>query len=207
MGGDAMVFDRDKLEASVLYICGKCEQSRLGAVKLHKVLYFADMLRYADTGSSITGSTYKKRPLGPTCEQLLPILSSLQRNGSVEIQTVDYFGYAKKQYVAKLPVDTNRLSVDELRLLDEVIDFVCYSNSAKTISEYSHNRAWELADFGEELKYNSVFLIFPSEMSSETMDWAETEVKRLASEKPKGGALDRPDFGLLRARILETVQH
>lgn len=201
-----MIFDRDKLEAAILYTCGKCEPSRLGAVKLHKVLYFADMLRYADTGFSITGSTYKKRPLGPTCEQLLPILSGLNRTGAVEIQTVDYFGYAKKQYVAKVPMETNRLSADELQLLDEVIEFVCHSNSAKTISEYSHNRAWELAEFGEELKYNSVFLIFPSEMSSETMDWAETEVKRIAAERPKEGALDRPVFGLLRARVLETVQ-
>lgn len=79
-----MQFDREKLKAAILYACRRCGPNRLGAVKLHKVLYYSDMLRYVQSGRSITGSTYRKRPLGPTCDQLLGTLKDLQRTGQCE---------------------------------------------------------------------------------------------------------------------------
>jgi hypothetical protein len=39
-----MQFDRAKLKTVILYACSKCDAEQMGAVKLHKVLYFADML-------------------------------------------------------------------------------------------------------------------------------------------------------------------
>ncbi len=202
-----MAFDREKLKAVILHVCAKCKPSNLGAIKLHKVLYFSDMLRYANVGKSITGSTYRKRPLGPTCDQLLSTLSELQKSGALEIGSVNYFGYMKKEYAAKVKADTNHLSTEELAILNEVIEFVCDSNSAKTISDFSHNRAWELANFGDEIKYNSVFMIFPQEVSAEAMDWAGQEVKRVAAERPQKDSLDRPIFGTLRAKVLEAIRH
>ncbi len=188
-----MAFDKEKLKAVILHTCETCKPSKLGAVKMHKVLYFADMLRYANVARSITGSTYRKRPLGPTCDQLLEALSELQSNELLEIKTVDYFGYQKKEYVAKVKANTNQLSKDEIVLLDEVIKFVCDSNSAQTISEYSHNRAWEMVAFGDEIGYNSVFNIFPLEVSNETKEWAIAEVKRLEAQRqpktPLGGKI------------------
>ena len=47
-----MQYDRGKLKSVVLYTCAKCEPSRLGAVKLHKVLYFADMIRLCPSGNA-----------------------------------------------------------------------------------------------------------------------------------------------------------
>jgi hypothetical protein len=38
-----MQFDRAKLKAVILYTCAKCEASKLGAVKLNKVLYYGDI--------------------------------------------------------------------------------------------------------------------------------------------------------------------
>ncbi|MBL8903898.1 MAG: SocA family protein [Rhizobiales bacterium] len=181
-----MSFDKEKLKAVILHVCAKCDPSNLGAIKLHKVLYFSDMLRYANVGDSITGSTYRKRPLGPTCEQLLGTLSELQRVGALEITRVNYFGYLKKQFSAKVKPDTNRLSADELALLDEVIEFVCDANSAKTISEFSHNRAWDMVEFGDIIEYKSVFQIFPIEVSEKSKEWAASEVKQL-EDKTSGG--------------------
>ena len=60
-------FDRDKLKAVILHLCRTVPAERLGAVKLHKTLYFTDMLRYAQARRAVTGATYKKRPYGPTC--------------------------------------------------------------------------------------------------------------------------------------------
>ena len=199
-----MQFDRAKLKAVILYTCSVCEPMRLGAVKLHKVLYYTDMLRYAEIGAPVTGATYRKRALGPTCDHLIQTLRDLENEGMIAIGESNYFGYRKKEYIALRKPEADRLSVDELKLLDEVIDFVCRSNTAKTISDYSHNRAWEMAEFGDVLPYHSVFHLFPTQVSQEAMDWASGEVKKIETERSHHEAVGGTPFRDFRNRILET---
>jgi Antitoxin SocA-like, Panacea domain len=196
-----MQFDRSKLQALILRACTTCDPSRLGAVKLHKILYFSDMLQFAKSGSPITGSTYRKRPHGPTCDELLPILRELERSGKLAVHEVEYFGYLKKEYVAKVAPELERLSKDELALIDEMIDFVCNKNTAKTISEFSHTRAWEMAELGEILPYPSVFFIFPTQASVEALEWAEEEAKKIETPRSDQDAVGFIDFGAFRSRI------
>jgi len=199
-----MQFDRAKLSALILYACTKCESANLGAVKLHKVLYFSDMLHFAESGSPITGSTYRKRPFGPTCDQLLSTLSHLTEAKALRIEEVEYFGYKKKQFVSLTEPDTAKLNSEELALINEVIDFVCVENSAKTISEFSHNRAWELAEFGESLPYTSVFQIFPTQVSLDAIEWARGEADQIADQRSKADPLGYASFADFRSRVLET---
>jgi Antitoxin SocA-like, Panacea domain len=199
-----MQFDREKLKAVILYACNRCQASELGAVKLHKVLYVSDMLYYAYLGTPLTGATYRKRTHGPTCDDLLPALRELERAGAVEVREVEYFGYRKKEYLARAPAQIERLGPAALELLDDVIDFVCRDNTAQTISEYSHNRAWEMAEFGDVLSYNSVFQIFPTEMSPEVMDIVRAEVKTLEDKREQGAPLGGRVLGRLREGILQT---
>jgi hypothetical protein len=201
-----MQFDRAKLKTVILYTCSKCNPSMLGAVKLHKVLYFSDMLHYAHVGVPITGSTYRKMSFGPTCDQLLPVLREMSAEGGIKIQEADYFGYAKKEYIPQRQPDSERLSNSERYLLDEIIEFVCRNNSAKTISDFSHNRAWELAEFGAVLPYNSVFQLFPSQVSPETMEWAATEVKNIEAQKRGNRTVGGTAFRDFRNRVLETIR-
>jgi hypothetical protein len=199
-----MQFDRTKLKTVILYACTKCDPSEIGAVKLHKVLYFADMLHFAHVGTSITGSTYRKRALGPTCDQLLTAISDLVRERALEVREVDYFGFRKKEYVPLAKPEIDRLNETETSLLDEVIEFVCRTNTAKTISDYSHNRAWELAEFGDILPYHSVFHLFPTQVSQEAMDWAAGELKNFEAERPSDKAVGGTAFRDFRKRVLET---
>src|SRR5258706_14791214 len=94
-----MQFDRSKVKAVILYTCHKCDRSKLGAVKLNKVLYFLDMIRYAWMGAPVTGSTYKKRKHGPTCDQLLPVLRELAAEKKLQINDVTFFGFTNKTNV------------------------------------------------------------------------------------------------------------
>ena len=198
-----MQFDRDKLKSAILYICKSCRADDLGAVKLHKVLYFADMIRYIQAGNAITGSTYRKRPLGPTCDQLLSALRELEASGQLKIASVDYFGYVKKQYTAVNDPEP-RLSFDEKVILDEVIDFVCRNNTAKTISEFSHLSPWELAEYGEVLPYTSSFRLIPNQVSEEAMEWASTEEGAIEARRryERVGVVPFRDF---RGRVLERL--
>jgi hypothetical protein len=197
-----MQFDRAKLKTVILFACAGCNPSELGAVKLHKVLYFADMLHYAHVGSPITGSTYRKRALGPTCDQLLSTIADLVRERRLEVCEVDYFGFSKKEFVPLAQAETERLNESEISLLNEVIEFACRNNTAKTISEFSHNRAWELAEFGDILPYHSVFHLFPTEVSQGAMEWASSEVSKLEGEGSQNKAVGGTTFRDFRKRVL-----
>ncbi len=199
-----MQFDRAKLRAVILYACSRCEPSELGAVKLHKVLYYADMIQYAYLGTPVTGATYRKRAFGPTCDQLLLTLADLVREKALEVKEVEYFGYFKKEYIAKESSEPNRLNDDERHLLDEVLDFVCRRNTAKTISEFSHNRAWELAEFGDILTYTSAFHLFPNQASPEALEWGLTQAAEIEAERSQGNSLDYESYSVFRARVLEA---
>jgi hypothetical protein len=198
-----MQFDRTKLRAVILYTCSKCDSPQLGAVKLNKVLYFLDMLHYAWVGSPVTGATYRKRSHGPASDQILHTLKEMSVDGSLEINEVDYFGYKKKEYVPQVAPDMQRLGVDEKKLLDEVIDFVCFNNTAKTISDYSHQRPWEMAESGEIIPYHTAFLLLPSEVSSEALDWAEAEAKRIADSTARPEQVVYKDVAVFRRRLRE----
>lgn len=167
-----------------MYICSICEPHRLGAVKLHKVLYFADMFWFAVTGTPLTGSTYRKRPHGPTSDELLPVLRQLSENGRIRIDEMNYFGYMKKVYITTENVDLSVFSDIETSLVNDIIQFVCYNNTAKTISELSHDKPWQSVGFGEVIPYHSAYSLFPSIVSEETIEWAEREVRALETETP-----------------------
>ncbi len=199
-----MQFDRAKLKAVILYTCSKCDSSDLGAVKLHKVLYYADMLRYAAVGNSVTGATYRKRPLGPTCDQLLPTLRELGSEGAINIRESDYFGYRKKEYVALREPEMARLSGEEVELINEVIEFVCANNTAKTISEYSHNRAWEMVEFSQVIPYSSVLHLFPTQVSNEALEWGAGLAEEIADQRSKTNPMDYVDFTAFRSRVLQA---
>lgn len=203
--GRDMQFDRAKFKDVVLYTCHRCDRSKLGAVKLNKVLYFLDMIRFAWSGAPVTGATYKKRKHGPTTDQLLPALRELVADNRLQINDVNFFGFTKKEYVTLVEPDFSRLGKEEIVLLDEVIDFVC-SNTAKTISEYSHQAPWEMVEFGQEIPYHSAFLLYPSEVSLEALEWAEAEAKAIADQGARSSKVAYTDSGVFRRRLREASE-
>ena len=199
-----MQFDRAKLKAVILYACSRCDPSRLGAVKLHKVLYFLDMLRYAGSGTPAIGATYRKHVWGPTCDQLLSTLREMDREGTIQFNEVDYFGFRKKEFIPLVPAETDRFGTEEKELLDEIIDFVCFNNTSKTISEYSHQRPWEMVEFGDVIPYRTAFLLVPSEVSAEALDWAESEADRIADSRARPKEMVYTDGDVFRRRLRQA---
>ena len=199
-----MQFDRHKLKSTVLHAVHHCEPSRLGAVKLHKVLYYSDMLRYAQVGNAITGSTYKKRPFGPTCEQLPSVLAELTDAGHIVIETVDRFGYLKKEFLPIGGEQDHHLAQDEIALLDEVIGFVCHDKSSSIIGDLNHDKPWDSAGYGEEIRYSSVYQMFPVEVSPEAHDWASKQVNDVAHTKSSADPVGYVDFASFRNELLEA---
>jgi hypothetical protein len=149
-------------------------------------------------------ATYRKLPFGPTCDQLTSTLVELAREGALDIRESDYFGYRKKEFIARREPETERLGNDELKLLDEVIDFVCVNNTAKTISEYSHNRAWELAELGQVIPYSSAIHLFPTQASLEALEWGAAQAEKIEAQRSEEDPLGYVDFAAFRSRVLRA---
>jgi uncharacterized phage-associated protein len=171
-------FNRQKLLDAILYVCRRQDPSALGRVKLHKILYFADMLHFLDTGRPLTGVEYIKQQFGPTARHLTWALNELQRQGRLTVSEREFFGTPKTDFFALTDVDTNALSDDERSLLSEVADFVC-AKTAKEISELSHTLAWESVNYGDVIPYESALMLVPAEVTDEDVEWARDEAKNL----------------------------
>jgi len=178
MAQETFQFDREKFKDVIHFVCTRCETAELGRVKLHKILYFADMLHFLSAGRPLTGCEYQKQQFGPTAKHLNWAIGQLRSEGRVRCERRDFFGFAKDDFVSMREPDSKRLSSDEHALLNEVIDFVC-ARTAREISELSHSAAWEMVKFGEVIPYFSALFLAPSETTEEDVAWAEATVKEL----------------------------
>jgi Protein of unknown function (DUF4065) len=201
-------FDRAKMRAVILRAIGGCTPSDMGAVKLNKVLYFVDMIHYAHFRQAVTGATYRKRPNGPTTDQLLFVLREMQHDGQVKIDDVEYHGYWKKQYTPLTPEPAGVLNEEEQALVDDVVDFVCRQNSAKTISDYSHQMPWEMATDGGVIPYSTAMLLFPMQVSPEAFDAASMGVSEIEVARSNASAVGGLSVSDFRSRVLASIgQH
>ena len=160
-----------------------CPPEELGNVKLHKILYFSDMFQFLKMGHPITGEQYLKQKFGPVARHLTATVNALVDDGLLRAEEVEYFGKSKKNYIALKPFDRKHLSKDDLEMLENVCDFV-RGKSAKEISEISHNRAWELAELGEEIPYFTALQFVPDEMTETDIAWANETALNHASSPP-----------------------
>src|SRR5438067_13073106 len=86
------VFDEQKFRELILYFAQKsADDPAFGAVKLNKLLFYADFVSFAKRGKAITGATYFRLPHGPAPRQLLPITKKMDRRDLVT-ESRDHFG-------------------------------------------------------------------------------------------------------------------
>ena len=173
-------FDRQKFRDLVHYVCDQVDPDTLGAVKLHKVLYFADMWHFLRTGRPITGETYRKQHFGPVASHLLTAIHALEREGALERKSVEWPGGTRTEFHTKHPAKAERLATSEREFVDSVIDFVIRKSAAE-ISEFSHHQVWQAAAMGEELPYGTAFHMHPAEVTEADLNWAADEYRKRAN--------------------------
>lgn len=183
---DMHQFDRQKFKALIHYVVSRCPPDSVGRTKLNKVGFYADMLSYLQLGRPMTFETYVKQSHGPTAMHLQSCLRELIVEGALEERSVNYFNYSKFQYVSRRGPDVSRFTAPELELVDEVSNFVCLQNTARSISEFSHTDAWQSARHGEELPYFAATeLLAEGDVEESDMAWADQELSRLDSPRPQ----------------------
>lgn len=168
--------DRDKLKALTHYICWKVKNpADLGAIKLNKTLWIADISAFLDRGTPITGERYVKRQYGPVPHSILGIVRELEQEGKIVVRKGESFGHPKTDYIALTRPDIRAFTADEISLIDESIDFVCRRHTAMGISHKTHDIIWELAELGEEIPHEALLASDLGEVTPEDVAWAKEQ--------------------------------
>jgi uncharacterized phage-associated protein len=176
-------FDREKFKDVVHYVidyvCANLGTDVLGNTKLHKILYYSDILRYLDTGRPLTGVDYQRQKFGPTARHLTQALKELEGEGRVVVSQVNYYGYRKSEYRSLGRPGSARLSNDDTVLIEHVIAFVC-TRTAVEISDFSHDEVWASVPMGERIPYYAALSMFPTEITDQDVENAADEAVRIA---------------------------
>lgn len=172
-------FNREKFKAVVHYLCSRGD-SDFGRIKLHKALYFADMLHFIDSARPLTGVDYVKQQYGPTARYLKWALDELEKDGKLAVDRQDYFGFPKDRFRTLRQPATNLLSENETRLLDDTLRFIG-NYSATAISELSHNEAWHAFGIGDVIPYETAYWLVPTEVSDDDLQWAAAQMNQHAA--------------------------
>lgn len=147
-----------KLKELILYVA---EQSKddptFGAVKLNKILYWADFEAYRRSGKPITGATYQHLREGPAPRELLPVREELIEEGAIVLEDRPYYGRVR-QVVRTLRVpNLVDFTPEELEIVDAVVAMLGGMN-ARDVSDLSHQEwGWRLTDEGETIDYRSAW--------------------------------------------------
>src|SRR5215472_16282674 len=92
----------NRLAALAHYVIWRCNPADLGAVKLYKILWFADLEYYRRTGRSITGATsYTKLQHGQVPKGGRQAITTLEHEGKIATSTENYYGRPKTMFLAR----------------------------------------------------------------------------------------------------------
>lgn len=148
-----------KFKELILYISWKSETDEsFGAIKLNKILFFADFMAYARYGKSISGQEYQKLLHGPAPRRLVPVRRELEESGDLAIRIHNFFGQSQKKTFALRMAELGLFSPDEIALVDEVIE-ECQKWNGKDVSDVSHNFVgWRVVGKGETIPYKTALI-------------------------------------------------
>jgi len=116
-----------KYRELIVYIAHQCkDDSRFGTMKLKAIIFLADLYAYQPSRESITGTPYEYRRLGgiPANQDFDKIRQSLIDEGSVRLTQ----GRQHRVVAVRQP-DLKEFSIEELRVVDDVIDQLKGMNS------------------------------------------------------------------------------
>lgn len=152
-------YDEAKFAEFLLYVTRRLEGDPAGgAVKLNKVLFYAEFAHVRAHGRPITGAEYQKLENGPAPRRLLPVRQRLIERGDAELRTETYLGRSQKRLVALREPDETRFGPEELRAVDEALTEL-HGRSATDVWQLSHGEVgWRMVGDGDTIPYEAAYL-------------------------------------------------
>lgn len=146
------MFDREKFKRLMHYVIARAgKRDGFGATKLYKVLWFAETRQYLLTGKPIAGAEYIKEKYGPIPRLGMAVREELVRDGAIrqwQNKRADVTGWCLQSL--REPQMAG-FTDEELQTVNFWIEHIDKDHTATSISEQSHDFAWEIADMREPL--------------------------------------------------------
>lgn len=176
-----IALDREKLKALILHIVWRAGRFEgFGLTKLNKALWFAEARAFEAYGKPLTGETFIRDRHGPRSKHLMALCDELEQQGIIASETEKFYDYEAKRYKALQPADHSAFTPEELHLIDWWIAHIGENHTAKSISELSHDYAWQIAGMGDELPlYAFLASRIRPPKSEDEQDWAKQQAAAL----------------------------
>lgn len=151
-----------RLAEAVVYVAGRLADDPVarGAVKLNKILWWADFESFRERGRSVTGAVYQKIPEGPAPIRLRPARDRLLRSGAVEMVKRDSGIHGSPEHVlSALRAPEPVFDDDDLSYLDSAVSKF-RGMTGKQCSDFSHRASagWQTVGEKEIIPYETSFV-------------------------------------------------
>lgn len=172
----------EKLKEALHYVIARCDDpARLGAIRLNKIMWFADRYAYRVNGATITADSYVKRRLGPTPKNVLAAIGELAAEEKIAVREATQPGnHVMRHFFTLKSPEVSALSEEDRNVLEMYARAICDNFTAMEISDATHDQVWEAAELGEEIPLFTTFAV-AGEITQEVRDWASTEVEAMAA--------------------------
>jgi hypothetical protein len=183
--GAAKKPDDGKLKELILYVAARCQEDpAFGAVKLNKILFFADFIHYAHVGKAITGTEYRKYPYGPAPARMKAVKRQLENEQAAYeyANPLPHSTFHQKRLLARRAPDLGAFSPAEITTVERVIEMLRGKNATE-VSQLSHELpCWSLARDQETIPYFTALIPnTPPDLTEEEIGWLATAAKRASS--------------------------
>jgi len=171
-----VAYNAEKFSRAVQYVAWKAgNRSQFGAVKLNKVLWFAEARVYALHRRHMTGETFVKGQFGPVPKHIMPVRAQLEKAGLIQVW--DDRGQTRFRSLAA--PDMGDFEKEDLKQLDFWITEIDTEHTAASISDKTHDYGWELAEMGEEIPLYAILAERVRHPKGKELEWARQAAERL----------------------------
>lgn len=142
------------LAEMILFITERSEgDERFGAVKLNKLLFYADFLAYLNLGSPITGQQYHRLIDGPAPRRILQVRQQLIDDGSLAIRKAEALNRNQERTFALREADLRGFTSEQIAIVTQIIDSSWNRTAAEVTALYDQLGGWEVVKIGATIPY------------------------------------------------------
>ena len=147
-----------RLGEAILYVAERLadDPAGRGAVKLNKILWWADFESFRERGRSVTGAVYQKLAEGPAPVRLLPTRKKLLKSGAVEMTERHTGTLSPEKILQALREPEPVFDDDDVRHLERSLKKF-HGMTGKECSDFSHRASagWQTVKQGHIIPYET----------------------------------------------------
>ncbi len=166
------LFPSDPRTKSVIhYIISHTTPEQLGATKLNKVMWRADVDHYKRYGTTITGqSSYIRMPQGPVPNYARESIDELKSEGKITERRGETPVGARREFVWLEKARAEEFTPAQIEVIQEAIRDICVVSAVKASND-THDTLWDEIENGAQIPIKAAS-VSPANLEPDDIAWA-----------------------------------